>query len=276
MTRLLQLSIIGFALGLLSASANAAVVAYWRFEEGSAGSAASGSGALLDASGNGLNMTPIGGPIYQAVPNPGSTLGLDFDGGNKNALAYRPDSNLFKLTSLTVEAFIRFDGGSQLQQIFFRGDSKAGKDPFYLAVLNGKLRFLIDDSINALALTSPDPLPIGQYIHVAATLDDASNTMKIFVDGVEVGTQSAQGIRPNVSLYANARVSVGGLADGYNLGQYFNGVLDEVRISDTALSPSNFLGSAVPEPTTMTVWALLAVAGLAAVRRRNHLPQGKE
>ena len=168
-----------------------------------------------------------------------------------------------------MEATIRFDAGSSMHQIFFRGDSRSGKDPFYLAVYNGKLRFLIDDLSSAVALHSPDLLPTGQYLHVAATLDDATDTMKLFIDGTEVASGIALGIRPNVtSLYGNARVSIGGLADGWNLGQYFNGVIDEVRISDTALSPSEFLRGSVPEPTTLAIWALLGVTCLAAGRWR--------
>ena len=266
MTKPLQLSVVVWILSIIGLSAQAGVIAHWRFEEGSAGDVASGTNSLLDSSPNALNMTPFGGPVYQNVPNPGSILGLDFDGAND--IAHRPDSNLFKLKSLTVEAFVRFDGGTSLQQIFFRGDSRSGKDLFYFAVLDGKLRFLIDDLNAAVAIHSPDLLPTGKFLHLAATLNDSTDMMKIFIDGVEVASGSAAGIRPNVDLYSSARVSIGGLADGWNIDQYFNGVLDEVRISDTALSPSNFLGSSVPEPKGLAMWALLGVAGLAAVRRR--------
>ena len=45
----------------------------------------------------------------------------------------------------------------------------------------------------------------------------------------------------------------------------FDGLIDEVRISDTALSPSEFLS--VPEPTFMGLFGLL---GLSLARRRRH------
>jgi hypothetical protein len=47
------------------------------------------------------------------------------------------------------------------------------------------------------------------------------------------------------------------------IGDWWDGMIDEVRISDTALDPSQFL--AVPEPSAMGV---LGLAGLFAARRR--------
>jgi len=267
MMRLNHFFVATFFVSVLSFSAHASVVAHWKFEEGPAGSAASGTGSLLDASGNNLSMTPFGGPKYEVVANPGSILGLDFDGTND--IAYRADSSLFKLTSLTVEAFIRLDASlSSLHQIIFRGDYRSGKDPFYLAVLGGKLRFYLDDLTSAVALHSPDVLPLGTNLHVAATLDDATDTMKMFINGVEVASMSASGIRPNVDLFSSARVSIGGLSDGFGIGQYFGGGIDEVRISDTALSPSGFLTRPVPEPSALIVWALLGSIGLVATHWR--------
>ena len=42
-------------------------VAYWRFEDGAANAAASGTGTILDSSGNNLNGTPVSGPVYTSV-----------------------------------------------------------------------------------------------------------------------------------------------------------------------------------------------------------------
>ena len=51
------------------------------------------------------------------------------------------------------------------------------------------------------------------------------------------------------------------------IGNSWNGYIDEFRISDVALLPSQFLCAAIPEPSTL---ALLALGGglLAAKRRR--------
>ncbi len=253
--------------GLVS-STHASVIAHWRFEEGTANSIAAGPDVLLDSSGNSLDMTPLGGPIYRSVPNPGSALGLDFDGAND--IASRADSSLFQLQSLTVEAFIRLDDGASLRQIFFRGDSRGGKDPVYLAVLNGRLRFNLSNLSADQILDTVPLLPTGVFIHVAGTLDHSTDTMKVFVNGAEIGSKSAAGVRPNVALFPNARVSIGGLADGLSIGQHFNGIIDEVRISDTALAPSQFLGSSVPEPSSFALMglSLIGIAGYNWRRKR--------
>ena len=67
-------------------------------------------------------------------------------------------------------------------------------------------------------------------------------------------------------------VQASGVAATWTVGRgFFNdgitdwadGLIDEVRISDSALSPGEFL--AVPEPSSL---GLLGVAGLLALRRR--------
>lgn len=218
-----------------------------------------------------LHMTPSG-PIYRAFPVLGGSTALEFDGIND--ILSRSDSPLFQLRSLTIEAFIRYDGGTSLDQIFFRGDFQAGRDPFYLALNNGRLRFNISDAITDRAIEAPNVLSTGTIHHVAATLNDATDEMKIFLDGTEVATGLAGGRRPDVALAASARVSIGGLADGFNVGQHFNGVIDEVRISDEALLPSQFSNATVlsnatvPEPSSMIAWCSLGIMGLAGRRRR--------
>jgi len=246
------------------AECQAGFVAHWRFEEGTAGQAASGAGSILDSSGNGLHMTPRGNPTYTTDSAPGSNLAMAFD--RVGDMAYRADSSQFQLQSLTIEAFVKYNGGGGLQQIFFRGDYRGGRDPYYLAINNGALRFNISDLSADRAIQSSTQLQVGQLLHVAATLDHATDIMKIFVDGNEVASGSAAGMRPNVGLI-NGRVSIGGLSDGFNYGQNFNGIIDEVRIADTALNPGQFLYNPVPEPSSFVVFGTL-IGGLQLLRRR--------
>ena len=42
---------------------------------------------------------------------------------------------------------------------------------------------------------SPEPLPIGQVLHVAATLEDHSGRQSLYVDGIRVATAKTK-IRP--------------------------------------------------------------------------------
>ena len=95
-------------LEVLEARLCLSTIAYWRFEEGSSNMAATGANTILDSSGNNLNGTPIGGPVYRSsvaenpIPLTGqpNRLSLDFNGTNQRI--FIPDNPLFALThSLT-------------------------------------------------------------------------------------------------------------------------------------------------------------------------------
>jgi Concanavalin A-like lectin/glucanases superfamily/Domain of unknown function (DUF4214)/PKD domain len=235
-----------------SLPAQPTAIGHWRFEEGPVGAAAS---VITDSSGNGLDMElamfqPTSS-VYAEVPNPNSSLGMEFLG---DSMFSRPDDALFSTSSLTIEAFVRYDVGTGLRQILYRGNSDGGKDPYYLAILNGVLRFNISDGTTDVALDS-GPLIAGEFMHVAGTLDDATDTMRVFVNGIQVGMKSAGGRRPT-ALLPGARVSIGGLDDGSSQAQKFDGNIDEVRLSNVALDPDEFLNSqraSVASPARLTL-----------------------
>jgi hypothetical protein len=131
-------------------SASTSTVAFWRFEEGPAGSVA--TGAIFGFFWNGLNGTPFGGPacVLDSGSVPGSTLGLNFNGTSSRIFV--PDSSLLQLThSLTLDAYIEINGPISsccgLAQIIFRGDDRPGLDPYYLAVTtSGQLVFSVENA----------------------------------------------------------------------------------------------------------------------------------
>jgi hypothetical protein len=226
----------------------ASTVAHWKFEEGPVGSIATGS--IIDSSGNNQSGTPFGGPIYLNVTNPNSNLALKFDGVNDRLVI--PDNPIFRLTNqFTLEAFIRIDAltfPSGFHDIIVSRDlGVTGVDPYLLTLWSdGKLVFAVaDESANYIHLRSPLPLPVGEFIHIAGTYN--SGVMKLYIDGVEAASTTTS-IIPAAQITNQPNTSGIGIGNTAHVGpdhpgpnHSFNGVIDEVRISNIALIPSEFL-----------------------------------
>jgi serine/threonine protein kinase len=228
-------------------------IAYWRFENGTDGTAASGPDSILDFSAHGLHGTPINGPVYRAdvavspLPLTGdlNSLALEFNG--KNQRVFIPDHPLFRLTrSLTVEAFIKVRAlGNWHGPILFRGDNRTGLDPYVLSVEPNKtIAFHVENASRHVAnITAPLP-GFNQWLHVAGTLDDATGQMRLYTNGV-LATSTVTSVRPFAELDTRFEPGLGiGSAQSSRYAQYFNGWIDEVRISDVALPPDQFLNAA--------------------------------
>ena len=108
-------------------------------------------------------------------------------------------------------------------------------------------------------LWSPNPLPLGEFVHVAGTLDDASGLMSLFIDGQPVASLTTA-LRPIGELDPSQRPGVG-LGGWYSSStQRFNGIIDEVRIWDEA--------RAVPEPSTITLFTMAGLVGAFVAWRK--------
>jgi hypothetical protein len=237
----------------------ARTIAYWRFEEGPPGAAA--TGRVLDASGNNLHGTPQNGPVYSSnVPvrsiyrtDAVNSCSLSFNGYNQRI--FIPDNPLFDLgRSLTLEAYVNVQGlptNGSPEFIVIRGDDRAWMDPYWLAVLpDGHLCFQIDDGATsngatAVKVESPNITPLNTWLHVAGTLDDRTGEMCLYVDG-SLAASAVTSRRPLAALQpgANPGVAIGGPTTPHVPLEYFHGLIDEVRLSDEALTPSGFLNAA--------------------------------
>ena len=233
----------------------AGTVAYYRFEEGAAGALASGTNSILDSSGNGLDGTPYGTLVYSSnvaftpIPLTGASNKLSASFNGYNSRVFIADNPLFILTnSLTIEAMVfPMTRGSTYagSQIFFRGDDRSGFDPYTLAVIPPtNLQFNIQDTNNNV-VTLVAPLSPNMWHHVAGTLDGSTGNMSLYIDGMLVaGTNTT--MRPlGVLTGPNPGLGIGNVQSA-NYSEYFYGLIDEVRLSDQALGPNQFLIQAPP------------------------------
>jgi hypothetical protein len=265
-------------LAVLGSSATAATVAYWRFEEGVAGTnvpkGGTGNGqyypAVLDSSGNGYHMSAWseGGfagegyrslvPISQ-VPQTGAANTLSLQSTGDVPGMWTNDTNLaaWAPSTWTVEAWVRCTAMNAWRAAV--GRDAAGINGGFSAFRimfndqNAAYTSFCDMAGNVHELNTSNNYVVGnRWYHLAATSD--GTTFIFYVDGVEVA-------RKVLTASADTRLSNGsnGSAGGGDWapgnwtvfrGMWFGGhtdrwfgYIDEVRISDTALTPAEFLNS---------------------------------
>jgi hypothetical protein len=288
---------------LAGPTAAAATIAHWNFETDLiAGSAAGGQtvshgmasgafvGAIADVSGNANAMSAFndswaGMQFSSNVPSlagTGSTLSggdqSNFSGFFTNGDLKVGGSDVGSLPTWTIEAWVNFDSFSGTQT-FNQGivgidGAGAGAAPLYFQLLGASQQFRIDyEDVdgNRHVVNSTTAAALDTWYHVAATSD--GSTLRLFVNGIQEGGDVALGAG-NTALVGYNPAETGGDVAGWSLmrGSFggghvdrMRGYVDEVRISNVALNPSQFL--IVPEPTSVVLLGV-AVAGLAIGFRR--------
>jgi hypothetical protein len=102
-----------------------------------------------------------------------------------------------------------------------------------------------------------------------AVVNDGSMLQLYLDSGGGYVLQSDQEAVSGGALFNNDSVWAVGRGWFFGVNDFFDGQIDEVRISDVALQPSQFLFSPIPEPSSASLTALgLAGCGWAARKRR--------
>jgi len=256
------------AMGGIDASrADGALVAQWTFNED--------SGNALDSSGNGAaaDATVMGSAVRQTS---GASRWLELDGVDDYAITGADVAKLNLTNSLTLVAWVRVDaamddnepaigrnngfftgtwgftfyphtGGAYPTEIYAYTNGGGAAD--HLAINNelGEFRKYV---MTYTASSDPNENNLILYIYNGATLVGSAQMHKGAIDDVP-----------------NDRPFVVGASTSRN--SYLKGAVDEVRVYDTALSPTeiaNLVTTAVPEPAALTG---LALAGLMFHRRKS-------
>ncbi len=203
------------------------LVAYYSFSEGAGTS-------LYDSSCNGNN-----GVITNATWSTSGTAGgaLVFNGSSWVEV---PDSNSLDLTTgMTLEAWVNPASLSSNNDIINKG-SWGGSGYALLAnswVSNTPAGFgFIGDAEQDIGVFGPSGLSPNTWSHLATTYD--GTTLKLFVNGVQVNSQTQVGPAALISTLGPLRIGSAPLSGGFYSGPggYFNGMIDEVRIYSRALS----------------------------------------
>ncbi|MCX6674441.1 MAG: neuraminidase-like domain-containing protein [Methanothrix sp.] len=204
-------------------------------------------------------------------PLPEAEMGclLRFD-GQDHYLAAR-GFRLSDTDRITIEAQIKVEERPGVARrddyiLCLGEDGQNAKVALYSSA-QGKLVFKLcpepEPNYNPITLTSSASLPQGRSTHVCVTLD--KNTVKFYINGIESNLIATQYVNINIE---NGFLNVGRSFDGENGGDYFCGMIKELRIwsrARTGVEINSYLYRKVPPSS----------AGLVGYWRFDEVAEGK-
>lgn len=199
------------------------LLVHWAFEEGS-------GQTVEDLSGNGHAGTMAGKAARVAGKSGG---GLDFQGGD--GAVTTPDKPALRLTGdLTIAFWVKKSAAAgDWQRMVGKGDERIRNYGVWTGGGGNKVLWqqYNQEAVGILQVTSAKDLPVGQWAHVAVTMEGSKGT--VYIDGAK----DAEGARtgtPGVGAFP--------LTLATSNHQALVGSLDDVRIYKRALTAEEIRG----------------------------------
>jgi hypothetical protein len=235
------------------------LVAAWGFNEGKGATAADVSGFV--------NSGVLDDADWTAQGRFGNALSFD---GATSKVTVADTASLDLTSGMTLEAWVK----PSVLPLSWHAVLAKDVDRYYLmAGTNNQNRPGVGGTFTTQAVVAPTTLPVATWTHLAATYDRA--TIRLYINGVQVAT----GAQTAPVSTSNAVLTIG--ADFY--GEFFQGVLDEIRIYNRALSVSEIqtdmntpaqggvvqfsVGRGFPSGAVVLSWVDSGLAGTYRVRR---------
>ena len=203
-----------------------------------------GSYAISARATDDLGTTTTTSPITITVNQAGGDRSLLFN-GTSSYVDVPYNANLNITGALTMEAWVK-TSATTYQMVLERGDWFQNQMSYDLAIAEGKVRMDIMQSNGSyVACIGATLMNNGAWHHIAGVYDGSQ--MRVYLDGVLNGS-------------ATATMTPGNNTTGLRIGKssflyfpnYFNGRIDEVRISNAALYSANFTANAHLTATSST------------------------
>ena len=200
------------------------LVGWWKFDE-------TNGTVAYDSSGNGNDGYLTNGPTWTEGKIGGS---LSFDGVDDRVAL--PNSALNGLTNLTLNLWTKLNSGSQ-DHFFISGASSSQHNHFLFGLTNTNEIHIWDGNSKKNGHSYPPSNWDGKWINITLIRKIDGSGSQIFIDSVNVNSKAYNASALSI---ANKGLWVGADQDRVNGGwestQFLDGLIDEVRIYDRALS----------------------------------------
>src|SRR3989344_494681 len=203
------------------------LVGYWSMNEGTGTVAGDGSG-------NENRGTLTGGPTWVDGKR-GKALNFD---GNDDLVNAGSATSLDQLPAITVSAWIYPRNVAAASDDVFSKRTAAGASGWKFGPSStgaGRLSFVVDYDTDLNHTSNSNVISANVWQHIAISWDGSTSAAnaRIYINGVETTyAQTTNGTTNRVSDAANP-LTIGAQSDG---GNPYNGLIDEVRIYNRALS----------------------------------------
>jgi hypothetical protein len=285
--RLIHSSLLAFS--VIGSLANAATVLQVDFSNLTQGVNVTDGNRIEDISGNGYHgFFGQAGTGGSAVVATATGTGIDNADGTGDGYIFVRDGltgipDAWDGPTTTVSPYFNLDGsanGSFTLEAVVNWNStssgvngimgQTGGDQIWVREQNGFLDYAIGES-DAVARVGAIDISAAKadsaYHSIAIVYDGAAGEVLTYLDGILLDTNGDAdiGTLPATMLNNTGDFRLG----GYNgiEGWEFNGIMDQFRISDTALTTGEFLS--VPEPASFALLAGLSAIGYMVLRRRS-------
>ena len=190
---------------------------------------------IVDSSGSGNNGTYNGALLSQ---NGKLSTSIGFDGADDSIQIPSSSGDELDITSdLTVSAWLKWKGPSDPPDIYYPRILEKSYQTSYMFSLrpDDATRLSVWIENGERASTPSGSLSLNEWHHAAFTFDDAANTVKIYIDGIQQGSGSYTG-------------SITGSSNDVYIGRYpqsavafWNGTMDEVAVWNRSLTAGEIL-----------------------------------
>jgi hypothetical protein len=233
--------LISFSLvAVLAGNTSAGLVGHWKLDEG--------SGTIVYDSSRNENHGTLHGPTWR--PSDGQIGGaLEFDGINDYVEI--PDDSSFDITNeITVTAWINPVDVADWRTIISKyAHTPAWRKDLYWFLNGGNIGVSLagPSGIGGDDWIPNVPIESGTWTHVALSYDGI--VMKMYKNGVNLATNSISG---NLLLGDSASNESFYIGQNTEWGEYFDGLIDDVRVYDRTLTPGQVQGLFNGIPPTFT------------------------